>query len=246
MRPVGSGRHCEKCDKTIVDLSRIRPRDASLLVALSPGLCARLAASALIAGCSGPATQPVKQPVVDEVRVAEVPADPDPDRDGIPSIDDVCPKDAEDKDSFDDEDGCPDPDNDGDKITDAFDQCPNEPESYNGSSDDDGCPDRLGIVVADAIDVPDRVIFPNGSATIPPTELINAIAALMNTTALAQLRIRGHATPREKFRAALARQRAVAVRDALIAAGVHASRLVIDIVPPQKTDQPEVDFHVDP
>jgi outer membrane protein OmpA-like peptidoglycan-associated protein len=246
MRPTESGRFCARCDKTIVDLSRLRERDASLLVALSPGLCARLAATALIAGCGTPAPEPVK-PKLEEVRVSEVAQDPDPDRDGILSIDDLCRTDAEDKDGFEDEDGCPDLDNDGDKIADADDQCPNEPETYNGSNDLDGCPDRVGIVIADLIEVPDRITFPKGSSALPATELVAAIATLMtNNPQLAPLHIRGHATPREKFRAALARQRAVVVRDALIAAGIDPGRLVIDIMPPKKTDQPEVDFHLDP
>ena len=49
---------------------------------------------------------------------------------------------AEDKDGFQDGDGCPDPDNDGDGIPDVRDKCPNEPETKNGYKDDDGCPDK--------------------------------------------------------------------------------------------------------
>ena len=52
----------------------------------------------------------------------------DSDGDGIPDDVDKCPNEPEDKDGFQDEDGCPDPDNDGDGIPDALDQCPNEPE----------------------------------------------------------------------------------------------------------------------
>jgi outer membrane protein OmpA-like peptidoglycan-associated protein len=48
---------------------------------------------------------------------------------------------AEDKDGFQDEDGCPDPDNDGDGIPDVVDKCPNEPEDRDGFQDEDGCPD---------------------------------------------------------------------------------------------------------
>ena len=48
---------------------------------------------------------------------------------------------AEDKDGFQDDDGCPDPDNDNDGIPDAADKCPNEPEDKDGFQDDDGCPD---------------------------------------------------------------------------------------------------------
>ena len=53
----------------------------------------------------------------------------DKDGDGIANLDDLCPDDAEDKDGFDDQDGCPD--NDKDRIAARRDKCPNEPETYN-------------------------------------------------------------------------------------------------------------------
>ena len=49
----------------------------------------------------------------------------------------------EDKDGFQDEDGCPDPDNDGDGLAGRADKCPNQPETKNGFEDADGCPDEL-------------------------------------------------------------------------------------------------------
>ena len=67
--------------------------------------------------------------------------DNDPDKDGIVGEADKCPTEAEDKDGFQDDDGCPDPDNDGDGIADANDKCPNEAEDKDGFQDDDGCPD---------------------------------------------------------------------------------------------------------
>jgi OmpA-OmpF porin, OOP family len=62
----------------------------------------------------------------------------DTDGDGIPDDIDRCPLDPEDKDGFQDEDGCPDPDNDGDGIVDKADACPNEP----GPLENRGCPIR--------------------------------------------------------------------------------------------------------
>ncbi|MCK7537633.1 MAG: hypothetical protein MZV63_45105 [Marinilabiliales bacterium] len=56
---------------------------------------------------------------------------------------DKCPNDSEDKDGFQDDDGCPDFDNDNDGIPDSKDKCPNEAENFNGFEDDDGCPDIL-------------------------------------------------------------------------------------------------------
>ena len=64
------------------------------------------------------------------------PAVKDTDGDGIPDDIDRCPFDPEDKDGFQDEDGCPDPDNDGDGIVDKADACPNEP----GPPENHGCP----------------------------------------------------------------------------------------------------------
>ncbi|MFT3696232.1 MAG: OmpA family protein [Kofleriaceae bacterium] len=78
----------------------------------------------------------------------------DKDGDGIPDSLDACPDEPEDKDGYQDEDGCPDPDNDGDGIPDKDDQCPNDPEDKDGYKDDDGCPDRDndGDGIPDALD----------------------------------------------------------------------------------------------
>jgi len=65
----------------------------------------------------------------------------DTDGDGIPDDRDQCPTEPEDKDGFEDDDGCPDPDNDQDGIPDVKDKCPNQPEDRDGFEDDDGCPD---------------------------------------------------------------------------------------------------------
>jgi len=66
---------------------------------------------------------------------------PDKDRDGINNRNDKCVDEPEDKDGFEDEDGCPDDDNDGDGITDDVDQCVSDPEDKDGFEDEDGCPD---------------------------------------------------------------------------------------------------------
>jgi OOP family OmpA-OmpF porin len=70
---------------------------------------------------------------------------PDPladrDGDGIPDGRDRCQTEPEDKDVFEDEDGCPDLDNDKDGVLDVKDKCPNEPEDFDVFEDEDGCPD---------------------------------------------------------------------------------------------------------
>ena len=67
--------------------------------------------------------------------------DGDRDGDGIPDSRDKCPDQPEDKDMFEDQDGCPDLDNDHDGIPDAIDKCPLDPEDKDGFQDQDGCPD---------------------------------------------------------------------------------------------------------
>ncbi|MFT3764950.1 MAG: thrombospondin type 3 repeat-containing protein [Minicystis sp.] len=65
----------------------------------------------------------------------------DTDGDGVLDRDDKCPTEKEDRDGFQDADGCPDPDNDGDGIPDAQDKCRDAPEDFDGHEDADGCPD---------------------------------------------------------------------------------------------------------
>jgi outer membrane protein OmpA-like peptidoglycan-associated protein len=69
------------------------------------------------------------------------PLAPDRDGDGLYDAVDSCPDDPEDKDGFEDEDGCPEADNDKDGILDGADGCPNMPEDKDGFEDEDGCPD---------------------------------------------------------------------------------------------------------
>ena len=66
----------------------------------------------------------------------------DTDRDGVMDDVDRCPTEPEDRDGYEDEDGCPELDNDGDGIADLRDRCPNEPEDRDNFQDADGCPDR--------------------------------------------------------------------------------------------------------
>ncbi|MEO7423580.1 MAG: thrombospondin type 3 repeat-containing protein [Fibrobacteria bacterium] len=65
----------------------------------------------------------------------------DRDHDGVPDNRDKCPLAPEDRDGFQDEDGCPEQDNDGDGIPDAADNCPYAQEDHDGIEDEDGCPE---------------------------------------------------------------------------------------------------------
>jgi outer membrane protein OmpA-like peptidoglycan-associated protein len=73
--------------------------------------------------------------------VRYAPTGHDRDGDGVLDRDDKCPDEPEDKDGFQDDDGCPDPDNDGDGIPDVRDRCRDAAEDFDGFQDDDGCPD---------------------------------------------------------------------------------------------------------
>jgi hypothetical protein len=82
-------------------------------------------------------------------------AAPDSDGDGMADNLDACPHEPEDRDGFQEEDGCPDMDNDGDGVIDAADQCPRDPEDMDGFADNDGCPDpdNDGDAVLDIADL---------------------------------------------------------------------------------------------
>ena len=78
----------------------------------------------------------------------------DQDEDGILDEFDQCPVEPEDKDGWEDEDGCPDKDNDQDGVLDASDKCPNDAEDKDDFQDEDGCPDpdNDGDGIADEVD----------------------------------------------------------------------------------------------
>ncbi len=64
----------------------------------------------------------------------------DADGDGVPDDVDRCPDLPEDRDGFEDDDGCPEADNDADGIVDAMDACPNVPGPASGDPRKNGCP----------------------------------------------------------------------------------------------------------
>ncbi|MBA2544271.1 MAG: OmpA family protein [Deltaproteobacteria bacterium] len=71
-----------------------------------------------------------------------VPGRNDRDGDGVPDSLDGCRSEPEDKDGFQDEDGCVDADNDRDGLDDGSDACRDEAEDKDGFEDADGCPER--------------------------------------------------------------------------------------------------------
>ncbi len=112
------------------------------------------------------------------------PPRPDGDADGDGIIDwlDRCPNEPEDKDGFQDADGCPDLDNDHDGIPDAIDKCPNQAEDKDGFQDADGCPDpdNDGDGIPDALDK-----CPNQPETVNGKEDADGCPDTVDTTSVA-------------------------------------------------------------
>lgn len=89
----------------------------------------------------------------------------DTDKDGVPDDLDRCIEKPEDKDGFQDTDGCPDEDNDGDGLFDDKDKCRDQPEDMDKFQDEDGCPelDNDNDGIEDAKDkCPDKPETKNG------------------------------------------------------------------------------------
>jgi len=145
----------------------------------------------------------------------------DADGDGIPDERDACPQQAEDRDSFQDDDGCPDPDNDGDGVADGEDTCPLQagPKEYDGCADADGdevpdnvdqCPNEPGppanngcpikdpplvVVETDRIRIKGNILFESGRAKIQKQSfaILDEVAGvLLKNPNLGPIRIEGH------------------------------------------------------
>lgn len=118
----------------------------TLLFALSLGLAAPTFAVAAEPGAKVAAKDKKKKGKEAEPEPTPAPPPPDADGDGLPDTTDTCAAEAEDKDGWKDDDGCPDPDNDEDGILDAADQCPGEAENKDGWTDTDGCPEAAAVI----------------------------------------------------------------------------------------------------
>ncbi len=153
----------------------------------------------------------------------------DRDGDGIPDNLDKCPNEPEDKDGFQDEDGCPDPDNDGDGIPDVRDKCPNEPETFNNYKDDDGCPDEVPAEVKKFTGVIQGINFKTASAEILAGSYVildRAVKVLQDYPEV-NLEISGHTDNRGKadYNLDLSQRRADSVKTYFVQRGVASARL---------------------
>ena len=196
------------------------------------------------------------QPTAEELRLSRTPPPPDRDGDGIPDDQDACPDRPEDIDGFEDSDGCPDIDNDLDRVLDIADKCPNVPETYNGYEDEDGCPDTVPPDVDALRGTIEGLIYAEGETVVRDAALpsIRKIARTMQAHASIRVVLIGHTDDREARQLAtgdpgqpvdlealsadLARARAEAVKNALVAAGIPQPRVLVE---GKGADEPVVD-----
>ncbi|MBM4364039.1 MAG: thrombospondin type 3 repeat-containing protein, partial [Deltaproteobacteria bacterium] len=119
----------------------------------------------LLGGVELPAASAPGVPIVRPfVALGFAPRFEDADEDGIEDPADGCPELAEDRDGFEDGDGCPDFDDDSDGVGDGDDRCPRAAEDEDGFEDGDGCPDPDDDAdgTLDAADACPRAAGPRG------------------------------------------------------------------------------------
>jgi outer membrane protein OmpA-like peptidoglycan-associated protein len=166
----------------------------------------------------------------------------DKDGDGIDNDRDKCPNQAEDRDGFEDDDGCPEADNDHDGILDDDDECPNDVEEVGG--DGDGCPDKARVILEDGkVVVVGKVQFESGSAVMKKKSepLIDDVAALLKQhPEMKHVKIEGHTdnTGPKEYNDRLSKERAETVKKALIQRGIAADRLETEGYGPSKPMAP--------
>ena len=151
----------------------------------------------------------------------------DQDGDGVPDKDDGCPNEAEDKDGFQDEDGCPEPDNDRDGIPDEDDECP----ELTGDREHHGCPAHTYVKIENGtIFIFGKVQFRSGSAVIDRNSepLLDQIAEGLNANSqVKRVQIEGHTdnVGDPRINQKLSEARADAVKQALERRHVDGDRL---------------------
>ena len=152
----------------------------------------------------------------------------DQDNDGILDKDDRCPNAKEDRDGFQDEDGCPEPDNDQDGIPDEDDECPD----LSGDVQHHGCPAHTYVKIENGkIFIFGKVQFRTGSAVIDKNSdpLLDQIAEGLNANSqVKHVQIEGYTdnVGDPRLNQKLSEERAASVKEALERRKVDSDRLV--------------------
>jgi outer membrane protein OmpA-like peptidoglycan-associated protein len=179
----------------------------------------------------------------------------DTDEDGVPDGADGCPGAPEDKDGWQDGDGCPDPDNDEDGVADPDDLCPGEagPRALDGCPDRDEdeipdiadkCPDEPGpperegcpyeepavVLETDRIRITNNIFFETGEARLQEKSfplLDEVYKVLKENPDVGPVRVDGHTDNRgsRAYNLDLSNRRARAVMEYLIKKGIDPKRL---------------------
>lgn len=170
----------------------------------------------------------------------------DADADAVPDAADRCPDEPEDRDGFEDEDGCVDRDNDGDGVLDAYElkdgrwtncdrkvqggvevDCRNQPEDRDGDGDDDGCPD-VGCLSHCAKRLLGRVhVDRRGRMKAGGPKLLDEIAAAIRAEPELTVEVEGHFDWHDNSAAAerITTRFAEQMVDELVARGVSREHL---------------------
>ena len=178
---------------------------------------------------TGPQADGPKAAPAGPAPAGSLPSTADKDGDGVPDSKDACPGAAEDKDGFEDADGCPDPDNDKDGVEDTRDRCPLEPEDLDGDLDDDGCPDlyKLINVTRIRVELKQKLRFARNRLKRRSFPVLDEVAGFLTKQRGMHLRIEGHTCSRRsrRFNRRRSTRRARAVMKYLVRKGIDASRM---------------------
>jgi outer membrane protein OmpA-like peptidoglycan-associated protein len=145
----------------------------------------------------------------------------DTDNDGLADKDDKCPIVAGPKEN----NGCPWADTDGDGIVDKDDKCP----TVKGTAANNGCPEVTVEVIKVLNSFSKAILFNSGKATIRPESNVKLeeIVKVMNNYSIANFLLEGYtdSTGSAVKNLQLSKERALAVKEYLVANGINANRL---------------------
>ena len=142
---------------------------------------------------------------------------------------DTCIMEPEDKDGYQDDDGCPDLDNDKDTVPDLKDQCPNEIGS--ATQEPLGCPAKPALVlVTDCeVKITQQIHFEYNKAVIRKEShaVLDAVVEVLGKNPDIKIEVQGHTDNRgsAKYNKTLSDKRAASVMKYLVSHGLSASRL---------------------